>query len=181
VTPHVLDYHNSYKESKHTVEETPCTISSYLIGNHWVCLTVWDWCAYCLAVYLEPLELRCPILLPFATCGNWLFKCGKNQQFLHFHILGVNFINVKRAHFLYESLFSSYVLALNELSYEKFARLRLMKLTVGGTFKNDEAAIFNEMLILLLIYFYYLCLLNTFCDPKWHQIRRFHVPYGKTF
>jgi hypothetical protein len=42
---------------------------------------------------------------------------------------GVNFINVKRAHFSYERLFSSYVLALNELSYEKFARLTLMKLT----------------------------------------------------
>jgi hypothetical protein len=45
---------------------------------------------------------------------------------------GVNFINVKRAHFSYERLFSSYVLALNELSYEKFARLTLMKLTAGG-------------------------------------------------
>ncbi len=44
---------------------------------------------------------------------------------------GVNFINVKRAHFLYECLFSSYILALNELSYKKFARLTLMKLTAG--------------------------------------------------
>jgi len=42
---------------------------------------------------------------------------------------GVNFISVKRAHFSYERLFSLYVLALNELSYEKFARLTLMKLT----------------------------------------------------
>ncbi len=42
---------------------------------------------------------------------------------------GVNFINVKRAHFSYERQFSSYVLALNELSYEKRARLTLMKLT----------------------------------------------------
>jgi len=50
-----------------------------------------------------------------------------------FGLLGssVNFINVKRAHFLYERLFSSYVLALNELSYEKFVRLTLMKLMAG--------------------------------------------------
>jgi len=49
-----------------------------------------------------------------------------SQIFLH---PGVNFIDVKRAHFSYERLFSSYVLALNELSYKKFARLTLMKLT----------------------------------------------------
>ncbi len=36
--------------------------------------------------------------------------------------LDVNFINNKRARFSHESLFSSYVLALNELSYEKFVR-----------------------------------------------------------
>jgi len=35
--------------------------------------------------------------------------------------LGVNFINVKCTHVSYESLFSSYVLSLNKLSYEKFA------------------------------------------------------------
>jgi len=34
----------------------------------------------------------------------------------------VNFINVKRANFTYESLFSSYVLALKKLSYEKSSR-----------------------------------------------------------
>jgi len=44
---------------------------------------------------------------------------------------GVNFINIKCAHFLYERLFSSYVLALNKLSYKKIARLTLMKLTAG--------------------------------------------------
>ncbi len=44
---------------------------------------------------------------------------------------GVNFINVKRVHFSYERLFSSYILALNKLSYEKFARLTLMKLTAS--------------------------------------------------
>ncbi len=42
---------------------------------------------------------------------------------------GVNFINIKRAHFLYERLFSSYVLALKEFSDKKFPRLTLMKLT----------------------------------------------------
>jgi len=41
----------------------------------------------------------------------------------------VNFINLKCANFTYESLFSSYVLALNELLYEKHARNMLMKLT----------------------------------------------------
>ncbi len=44
---------------------------------------------------------------------------------------GVNFINIKLAHFSYERLFSSYVLALNELSYKKFVCLMLMKLTAG--------------------------------------------------
>jgi len=42
---------------------------------------------------------------------------------------GVNFINVKRTHFLYERLFSSYFLAMNELLCKKFARLTLIKLT----------------------------------------------------
>ncbi len=41
----------------------------------------------------------------------------------------VNFINVKHANFTYESLFSTYILALNELSYEKRAHKTLMKLT----------------------------------------------------
>ncbi len=41
----------------------------------------------------------------------------------------VNFINVKRANFTYESLFSSYVLALNELLYKKRTCKTLMKLT----------------------------------------------------
>jgi len=45
--------------------------------------------------------------------------------------LGVNFVNVKHTHFLYQRLFSSYVLALNKLSYEKIASLTLMKLTAG--------------------------------------------------
>jgi len=40
-----------------------------------------------------------------------------------------NFFKVKRANFTYESLFSSYILALNELSYEKRAHKTLMKLT----------------------------------------------------
>jgi len=44
----------------------------------------------------------------------------------------VNFINVKRANFTYESLFSSYVLALNELSYERLVGKSLMKLTPDG-------------------------------------------------
>jgi len=39
----------------------------------------------------------------------------------------VNFINIKRVNFTYESLFSNYILALNELSYEKRARKTFMK------------------------------------------------------
>ena len=61
---------------------------------------------------------------------------------------GVNFINVKRAHFSYERLFSSYVLALNELSYEKFARLTLMKLTADrGVGVTAELFAFPKILI----------------------------------
>ncbi len=41
----------------------------------------------------------------------------------------VNFINVKRANFLYELRFSSYVLALSKNLYEKFVHKTLMKLT----------------------------------------------------
>jgi hypothetical protein len=52
-------------------------------------------------------------------------------------ILGVNFINVLRARFLNKILFSSNVLALNKLSYEKHVRKMLMKLTVGGYFTRN--------------------------------------------
>jgi len=45
---------------------------------------------------------------------------------------GVNFINILHTIFLYESLFSSYILALNGLSYKKHAHKTLMKLTTGG-------------------------------------------------
>jgi len=51
---------------------------------------------------------------------------------------GVNFINIKCAHFLYERLFSSYVLALNKLLYKKFPRLTLMKLTEGLTVSAES-------------------------------------------
>jgi len=48
----------------------------------------------------------------------------------------VNFINILRARFSYESLFgsffSSYVLAKKALSYKKCVRKMLMKLTHGG-------------------------------------------------
>jgi len=54
---------------------------------------------------------------------------------------GVNFFNVKRARFLYECLFSSYFLALNELLYKKFARLTLMKLTAAVISKKDHGTL----------------------------------------
>ncbi len=43
----------------------------------------------------------------------------------------VNFINIKRAIFLYKRCFSSYVLTLSKNSYEKFVRKTLVKLTPG--------------------------------------------------
>jgi len=58
------------------------------------------------------------------------FIINKKQPF-------VNFINVKHANFTYESLFSSYVLALNELSYKKRAHKMLMKLTPFGSLLGE--------------------------------------------
>jgi len=55
---------------------------------------------------------------------------------------GVNFINVFCALFLYESLFlaafSSYILALAKNLYKKCARLTLMKLMAGFSFKSQS-------------------------------------------
>ncbi len=59
----------------------------------------------------------------------------------------VNFINVKRTNFTYESLFSSYVLALNELSYKKRACKMLMKLTTGVNFINILLAPFRKKVL----------------------------------
>ncbi len=55
----------------------------------------------------------------------WQSSCRTVQS----HSAAVNFINDKCANFTYKSLFSSYILALNELSYEKHARKMLTKLT----------------------------------------------------
>ncbi len=57
------------------------------------------------------------------------FCCAVNLKRLR--PTGVNFVNIICAPFLYESLFSSYVLALNKLSYEKRARKTFMKFTPG--------------------------------------------------
>ncbi len=55
------------------------------------------------------------------------------EKFVHIMLMKlsprVNFINVKHANFTYERLFSSYVLALNKLSYEKRAQKMLMILS----------------------------------------------------
>jgi len=61
--------------------------------------------------------------------------------------VGVKFINVKRAHFSYKRLFSSYVLTLNKLSYKKFARLTLMKLTVGRMECKSPTLRSNDFLV----------------------------------
>ncbi len=46
----------------------------------------------------------------------------------------VNFINVKRTNFTYKRLFSSYILALNKLSYKKRLCKTLMKFTTYLTY-----------------------------------------------
>jgi len=56
--------------------------------------------------------------------------CRSKSTKVHF-LQGVNFINVLRLNFSYKRYFSSYVFALNKLSYKKFACLMLMKLTAG--------------------------------------------------
>ncbi len=69
--------------------------------------------------------LRYPLQL-FTTSLHAVYLLGItgiNSQ------VGVNFINVLRTNFSYECCFSSYILDLKELSYEKFAGLTLMKLT----------------------------------------------------
>jgi len=54
---------------------------------------------------------------------------------------GVDITNVLRAPFSYKSLFSSYVSALNELSYKKHERKTLMKLSTGVDFTNVLQAV----------------------------------------
>ena len=55
----------------------------------------------------------------------------------------VNFINIKCANFTYKSLFSSYVLALNEFLYKKCAQITLMKLTPKRNVICDGFPIFT--------------------------------------
>jgi len=57
-----------------------------------------------------------------------------NPKFNLFYWTGVNFINIIRTNFSYERRFSSYVLALLKISYEKRMRATLMKLTTGQNF-----------------------------------------------
>jgi len=66
-----------------------------------------------------------------------------------FRQAGVNFINVKRANFTYESLFSSYVLALNKHLYEKRTSKTLMKLTTGVNFTKVLQSSFFVPIVLL--------------------------------
>ncbi len=72
-------------------------------------------------------------------------KC-ENWKGVHFLLLplGVNFINVKHAHFSYKHLFSSYVLTLNKFLYEKFARLTLMKLPLGCLFFSSSSYLYED-------------------------------------
>jgi hypothetical protein len=89
------------------------------------------------------------------VCKNVSCDMGLNQQSEHAQTsilqqhqrAAVNFINVKRARFSYERLFSSYVLALNKLSYEKFVHLMLMKLTPRVKFTNNLWAAFVRIIL----------------------------------
>ncbi len=68
---------------------------------------------------------------------------------------GVNFINVKRAHFLYKHLFSSYVLALNKLWYEKFVHKNIDEIDTWCTKECDPLTIicWVSFRVLLMIAF----------------------------
>jgi len=61
---------------------------------------------------------------------------------------GINFINIIRTNVLYERHFSSYILALLKNSYEKRARITLMKLTTGSSLMR------NKMVALSCCWFY---------------------------
>ncbi len=70
----------------------------------------------------------------FYACSSQKHKKKTVKSSVLFALLGsagVNFINLKRANFMYECLFSSYVLDLNELLYEKRTQKTLMKLSPG--------------------------------------------------
>ncbi len=56
----------------------------------------------------------------------------------------VNFINLKRANYTYKSIFYSYVLALNKLSYKKRAHKMFMKLTPVVNLANILMCSFNS-------------------------------------
>ncbi len=64
------------------------------------------------------------------------------------HRAGVNFINVKHANFTYKRLFSSYVLALNELSYKKHPQKTLTKLSIDVNFISISLESFCTKLLL---------------------------------
>ncbi len=85
-----------------------------------------------------------------AVCGPRAGRCP-GTRIIASKILGVNFINVKRTNFSYKLWFSSYVLALSKNSYKKFARLMLMKLTVGLIFTLLKAK-FSKMIALEIFF-----------------------------
>jgi len=74
------------------------------------------------------------MLLPWCSKGIIFYVHIRLMAYLNFRT-GVNFINVKWANFSYEhcilAAFFSYMYVEKRCSYEKFARLTLMKLTPG--------------------------------------------------
>ncbi len=56
-------------------------------------------------------------------CKTLLYDKGRHKMLIILTLV-VNFINVKCTHLSYKSLFSTYVFALNELSYEKRSHLK---------------------------------------------------------
>jgi hypothetical protein len=60
----------------------------------------------------------------------------KRVELYNWQTSGANFINVKRAHFLYKCLFSSYASDWAKNLHKKCARKMLMKLMAGVNFTN---------------------------------------------
>jgi len=97
------------------------------------------------------------------NCLLWTMQISKIRSPV------VNFINVKCANFMYKSLFSSNVLALNELSYKKCACKMLMKLTQGKTPKKC----FKRFLRIFQFHFNKNVSLNSSFYDVYHHIHIF--------
>ncbi len=95
----------------------------------------------------------------------------------------VNFINNKRARFSYKRLFSSYVLALNKLSYEKFVRKNVDEIDTWTTSNtNMEGKDYETHMILFLAIeeqsqVVKLKPLHLGTSPTYHQFHQHYMPH----